>query len=173
VLTYYCAHTIHANTLSVIKTTFWLKYNKLLHEASTLLQHYPLPTYEGLNQPAAESLKSHNLLNILTHFVHCQASSTIWIRSIQIHNAKVPWDPKLLSHTLSTVNISKVYSKFKTCDINFANYIQGCKEKLSSQHQDQHISKTIPNITPNQMNYMTAIIPLWVIKMNHVITAPI
>jgi len=45
------------------------------------------------------SLKSHNLLLILTHFDQCQASSAIWIRSKQTRNAKVHWDPRFLSCT--------------------------------------------------------------------------
>jgi len=64
-------------------------------------------------------------------------------------------------------NIPRTYSNFKICYIHYANYIRGCEGKLLSQNQDRHINKRIQNITPNQMNYITPVIPLWVTKEKH------
>jgi len=61
----------------------------------------------------------------------------------------------------------KTCSNFILCDMHYANYVQGCKGKLSSQNQDQSINKRIHHITPNQMNYITSIITLLVIKKKH------
>jgi hypothetical protein len=146
---------------------FWLKHNNLLHEAFTLLVCYPLPTYEGLNYIEVESWCLTTCCTFwLIQITVKQVQLSEW-EALQTRNAKVLWDPRFLSCTLSTVKL-KIYRKLrpslKIRDIHFAKYVQRCKGKLSSQNQDQHINKRSHHITPNQINYIKPVIPLWVTK---------